>query len=98
VLPNRRHHPFSRQPEQRYNTLDFACGKIVRQRADRPAGCPAILSPAGPIPENHRFQNGAALLKNAKTDAAFHRCRMKSCVCFSGKAALHIHRALRRKI
>ena len=24
VLPSVRHHPFERQPEQRYNTLDFA--------------------------------------------------------------------------
>jgi hypothetical protein len=45
----------------------------------------AFFSRAGPISENRRFQNDASLLKNAKTDAAFHRCRMKSCVCFSGE-------------
>jgi hypothetical protein len=48
VLPNRRHHPFSRQPEQRYNTLDFACGKIVCQRAAAPLDAPRIFFACGP--------------------------------------------------
>jgi len=40
VLPIWRHHPFSRQPEQRYNTLDFA-SKIVCQK-----GYPSLDSPS----------------------------------------------------
>ena len=31
------------------------------------------------------YESRMLLRKNAKTDAAFHRCRMKSCVCFSGE-------------
>ena len=37
VLPSVRHHPFERQPEQRYNTLDFPAGKSCANRdAARP--------------------------------------------------------------
>ena len=48
VLPRGRHHPFSRQTEQRYNTLDFACGKIVCQRAAAPLDAPRIFFACGP--------------------------------------------------
>lgn len=52
VLPIRRHHPFYRQPEQRYNTLDFAKGKIVCQGVT-PFGNPCI--PSAMVYTDRRF-------------------------------------------
>jgi hypothetical protein len=57
VLPRGRHHPFSRQTEQRYNTLDFACGKIVCQGACSPFGYPAIFSQLGTYFRKLPFSN-----------------------------------------
>ena len=86
VLPRGRHHPFSRQPERRYNTLDFAKAKSCAKRLVAPLDTLPFSRSWGPIPENRCFQNGTHLLKNAKRAQAFHRRRMKNlCPFLQGK-------------
>lgn len=48
VLPSVRHHPFERQPEQRYNTLDFAGQNRVPRRALPSFGNRPIFDAVGP--------------------------------------------------
>ena len=74
ALPIRRHHPFSHQPEQRYNTLDFA-SKIVCQK-----GYPSLDSPsfsAQPVYTHRKFACDTRLPQNAKSSGISSSQRMK---------------------
>lgn len=74
VLPIWRHHPFSRQPEQRYNTLDFAKAKSCAKRENPSLDTPSIFSYGYP---HRQFCNSLCQYttqKSAKQSAAFSSC------------------------
>lgn len=63
VLPIRRHHTFLRQPEQRYNTLDFASKIVCQQGAARPYWKPRVKG-ISPLRIPHILTAGGTKLRN----------------------------------